>query len=84
MIIVIVGDPSTGACNMMMEGVEPPMARQILEQMCQEIDRKFNNGQPPPRASGLIVPAHVPPPPPSPMPPMPISPLPPPLPPPLP
>jgi hypothetical protein len=61
MIIAIIGDPQTGQCNMNMEGITPQMARQILLQMVEEIDLKFNNGQPPPRPSGLIVPHTLPP-----------------------
>ena len=66
MIIAIVGD-QTGQINMNMEGVEPLMARQVLEKMIELIDQQYGNGQPTPRKSGLIVPAPpMPPPPPTP------------------
>lgn len=72
MLICIVADPQTGNCQLFNEGGDPAQIRLVLQGMIDTIDQQFNNGQPPTRPSGLVIPRmpNVPmPPPPPPAPP---------------
>lgn len=59
MIIVIAVDPATGRCSMMAEGGDQVFIRKALQAMCDDMDQKMNNGQAPPRPSGLVIPNGV-------------------------
>ena len=61
MMVCIVADPTTGECNLFNEGGDLTQVRLLPQGMLNVVDQKLNNGQPPPRPSGLIVPRMVPP-----------------------
>jgi hypothetical protein len=63
-IIVIMVDPANGHVSLASEPQDAVMVRMALQAVSEELDKKFNNGQPPPRQSGLLLPSNAPAPPP--------------------